>query len=173
LNVPHFWIDSDVLIRAKDEAYAMEITPGFWRLLELSAKKKTGIRMPMAVYEELRKGHDELSGWAKAWVDDLFSNPDQQVQESAGEIGQFVIDNFARAYSDKFLEGADVWLVAHARAKGGSVVTHEAPAQVGDPRVKIPDVCNEYGINWESPYSMLRKLEARFVLETPSARTKA
>ena len=37
-----------------------------------------------------------------------------------------------------FLEAADYWLVAHALAHQGIIVTHEAPADITS-KIKIPD----------------------------------
>ena len=66
-----------------------------------------------------------------------------------------------------FLQKADYYLVAQARAGGHAVVTHEVPS--GSTRkIKIPDVCIGLGIKCMTPFQMLRLEGARFVLESAS-----
>ncbi|MCB1058444.1 MAG: DUF4411 family protein [Acidobacteria bacterium] len=62
-----------------------------------------------------------------------------------------------------FLQVADYYLVAQARARGDAVVTHEVPSQSAR-RIKIPDACIGLGIKCMTPYEMLRRERARFVL---------
>ena len=63
-----------------------------------------------------------------------------------------------------FFKEADYYLVAHALADGFIVVTHEVPADTLK-KVKIPNVCDGLGIRYMTPYEMLRREGARFVLE--------
>ncbi|MFO8051181.1 MAG: DUF4411 family protein, partial [Thermoplasmatota archaeon] len=58
---------------------------------------------------------------------------------------------------------ADYYLIAHAHANGHTVVTHEKPAD-SVKKIKIPNVCIGLGIKCVTPYEMLRKEKAKFVL---------
>lgn len=62
-----------------------------------------------------------------------------------------------------FLQVADFWLVAAALAGNHTVVTHEV-ASPSAKKIKIPNVCVGLGVDFTSPYQMLRKEQARFVL---------
>ena len=62
-----------------------------------------------------------------------------------------------------FLQVADFWLVAAALAGHHTVVTHEV-ASPTTRRIKIPNVCVGLGVEFMSPYQMLRREQARFVL---------
>ena len=62
-----------------------------------------------------------------------------------------------------FLQVADYYLVAHAKAHGVTVVTHEVPRD-SVRKVQIPNVCIGLGIKFMTPYEMLRVEKARFVL---------
>jgi hypothetical protein len=62
-----------------------------------------------------------------------------------------------------FLQVADFYLIAHALADGHVVVTHEVPAN-SVKRIKIPNVCIGLGMRFMTPYEMLRRERARFVL---------
>ena len=62
-----------------------------------------------------------------------------------------------------FLQVADHYLVAQARAGRHTVVTHEVPS-ASTRKIKIPDACIGLGIKCMTPYQMLRRERARFVL---------
>ena len=62
-----------------------------------------------------------------------------------------------------FLQVADYYLVAQAHAGGHTVVTHEVPS-ASTRKIKIPDACIGLGIKCMTPYEMLRRERARFVL---------
>ena len=68
------------------------------------------------------------------------------------------------ALSEFSSDAADFLLVAHALAHGHVVVTHEVPSPNSSKRVKIPDACKALGVEWESPFAMLRKSKAKFDL---------
>ncbi len=58
---------------------------------------------------------------------------------------------------------ADYYLVAHAKAGGHIVVTHEVPS-ASTRKIKIPDACIGLRIKCMTPYEMLRHERARFIL---------
>ena len=62
-----------------------------------------------------------------------------------------------------FLQVADYYLVAQAHASGHVVVTHEIPS-ASIKRIKIPDACIGVGVTCMTPFEMLRRERARFVL---------
>ena len=62
------------------------------------------------------------------------------------------------------MQVADYYLIAQALAYGFIVVTHEVPAQTRR-KIKIPNVCIGLGICHVTPYEMLRREKAKFVLE--------
>ena len=62
-----------------------------------------------------------------------------------------------------FLQVADYYLVAHALAHKHTVVTHEV-ATDSVRKIKIPNACIGLDIKCMTPYEMLRKERARFVL---------
>jgi hypothetical protein len=47
-----------------------------------------------------------------------------------------------------------------------TVVTHEVPS-ASTRKIKIPDACIDLGINFMTPFQMLRREGARFVLGHP------
>jgi hypothetical protein len=150
------WLDSNVFIQAKNGPYGFEFAQGFWTWLEKVTKDGL-VRSPISVYNELAKGKDQLSRWAaKMKSRGLFESPDRSVQRFFGDIASFVQSNYEHPYAAKFLEGADPWVIAHAGDGQGTVVTHEILAAGKD--VKIPNICEHFGVSCIEPYAAFRKL---------------
>ena len=62
----------------------------------------------------------------------------------------------------KFATGADGWLVAYARVHGATVVTNEQSAPESRREIKLPDVCDQFGVQRENTFAMLRALNVCF-----------
>ena len=88
----------------------------------------------------------------------LFVNPEPSVLKCYGQIATFVQNHYDAAHSKKFLSGADPWIVAHAMADRGTVVTHELLANPGSREVKIPNVCAELSVKYLRAYEAFEKL---------------
>jgi hypothetical protein len=120
------------------------------------------------VYDELRAGGDDLAGWADAQGQAFFLPPDNAVVGALPGVSAWVTSQtYEPAAISTFLQVADYWLVGHARAHAFTVVTHEVPSE-SNRKVKIPNVCVGMGLPCMTPYEMLRRERARFVLG-PSA----
>ena len=65
--------------------------------------------------------------------------------------------------TNTFLQVADYYLVSYALAHGHIVVTHEVPVDTVR-KIKIPNVCVGIGIICITPYAMLWREGAKFVL---------
>jgi hypothetical protein len=63
----------------------------------------------------------------------------------------------------KLFQFADYYLVAQGVAEGSTVVTHEVPSD-SVRKIKIPDVCINLGITCMTPFEMLRRERAGFML---------
>ena len=138
------------------------IAPGFWSFLEQKANEGT-IASSRLVYQELHNGaEDELRAWAEARKDGgLFVEPDSHVQAAFQEIADYVNANYPLHQAAQFLSGADPWIIAHAKAHGGRVVTFEVRAPSSS-RPKIPDICDQFGVESMNIYGVLRELGASF-----------
>jgi hypothetical protein len=161
---PSFWLDSNTLIESKKRWYRFEVVPGFWTFLDSKVAEGV-ICSPLRVYEELvDRTDDELAAWAKARKGQpLFIDPDAAVQKALAEVADFVNGKFGptKATND-FLDGADPWLVAYGRVHGGTVVTLEAGAVPGKtPKVKLPDVCEQFGVPCDSLFEVVELLGMR------------
>jgi len=158
-----YLLDSNIFIQAKNMHYGFDFCPAFWNwLLEENSNGK--VYSIAKVGDELIAGDDELAEWAKERTAGFFLPVKAEMLQRMAEVSTWVTgQSYTQAAIDTFLSVADYYLVVHALTNGDTVVTHEKPA--GSRKyVKIPDVCVGLGIKMMSPYEMLRKERARFVL---------
>ncbi len=119
--------------------------------------------------DELSAGGDELAAWANAQDDGFFPSPDAAVLAAAQRLSAWVLQQgWEPAAVNTFMHVADFWLVAAALAGHHTLVTHEV-ASPSLRKIKIPNACIGLGVDFLSPYQMLRKEQARFILRPPPA----
>lgn len=161
--MPEFWLDADSLITPKRGPYGFDIAPAFWSFLEQKANEGI-IASSVVVWGELRNGtEDELREWAQKRNDSgFFVDPDESVQAAFREIAHHVNTKYPAHRASKFLSDADPWLIAHARAHGGRVVTFEKRVAAASKKPKIPNVADEFGVKTLDIYELLRELGFSF-----------
>ena len=159
-----YLLDADVLIRAKNQHYGLDFCPAFWDWL-VAGNHAGNVFSVEKVREELQAGADELSGWAGRRGAAFFLPPDASVVPALAAVSAWAGgQRYTQAAVSTFLQAADYYLVAQARAGGHAVVTHEV-ASASVRRIKIPDACKGLGVACVTPYRMLRDEGARFILE--------
>lgn len=158
-----YLLDANVFIQAKNLHYAPEFCPAFWDWLV--AKHEEGLVFSIEkVGDELARGGDELTDWAAERGDPFFLKPGASVLPAFGTVSVWANGyGFEPAAVNTFLQVADFYLVAHALADGHTVVTHEVPRN-SLKRIKIPDACIGLGVRCITPFEMLRRERANFVL---------
>lgn len=159
-------VDSDVLITAKNLYYAFDICPGFWKCLLIHHQRDRVFSIDR-VRSELLLGSpkEDLVRWVRRDVPEtFFLETDAAVGTAYTGIMMWVQRHprYFDAAKAKFATGADGWLVAYASVYGGTVVTNEQPAPDSKREVKLPDVCDQFGVPRASIFSALRSLGARF-----------
>ncbi|MEZ5721406.1 MAG: DUF4411 family protein [Paracoccaceae bacterium] len=154
-----FVVDSNVFIQAANSYYAFDIVPKFWDWIEGRIGEELYTVVP--VKEEILKQNDDLSEWFKS-VDDpswVLSVDDQPTQLQMPVITKHCVDyGYRPAGISKFLDGADPWVIACARERDWTVVTHEESNPETRKRVKIPDVCDNISVNNVRLFDVLRQL---------------
>lgn len=158
-----YLLDANVFIQAKNLHYGFDFCPAFWDWLVVQneAGKVASIEK---VGEELHAGDDDLADWARERGDGFFLRPDDGVVPALQTVSGWASGSGHQpAAVATFLQVADYWLVAHALAYGCTVVTHEVPADTIR-KIKIPNACIALSLRCASPYEMLRRERARFVL---------
>jgi len=157
-----FCLDANIYIQAKNGPYGFDIVPGFWTWLD-TLLIKGDIYSPNMVYEELIAGKDQLSDWAKERKNSgLFQNPSADIQSFFGEIATHVVETYPTHHHQPFLEGADPWVIAHAKINTSIVITSEKFLKGNPQKVKIPNVCKVFDVIYIDIYAFLRKTGAKF-----------
>ena len=161
-TTPDFWFDTDSFVTPSRGPDRFSTLPRFWEFLELKASEQV-IASSELVLNELLRSKDELAAWAKKQQGTLFLIPDQDVQGVFSQIAENVKNNkrFAACQVDKFLKDADPWVIAHAKALGGRVVTFEKPEPTST-KPKIPDVADDFDVKCINLWDLLTELHASF-----------
>ena len=164
---PTYLVDSDVFITAKNLYYAFDLCPGFWKAL-IHHHQQGRVFSVDRVRGELLAGRktEDLVQWVRDEVPDGFF-----LEVDSDEVTAVYSDIMLWAqrhpqYLDharaKFATGADGWLVAYARVHGAKVVTNEQSAPASRREIKLPDVCEQFDVEYDHSFSMLRALQIRF-----------
>lgn len=157
-------LDADVLIRANRDHYSLEMAPGFWDWL-IQANGDGRLYSIRQVRDELTVGDDDLAQWAGHDGIQLFEELDQNTLASVAQISAWAqTADYRQAAVAAFLGSTDLFLIAQAHAHDEIVVTHETPAPDAQRRIKIPDVCDEFGVACIDPFTMLRREGLRLVM---------
>ncbi|MCD6328442.1 DUF4411 family protein [bacterium] len=158
-----YLLDANVFIQAKNFHYGFDFCPAFWDWLIASneAQKVFSIEK---VGDEIEDGYDDLATWARQRGPHVFLKPDASMSIALGSVSIWATgQGYEPAAVNTFLQTADYYLVAYALAHGHTVVTHEIPSS-SSKKIKIPNACIGVGIKCMTPFEMLRKERARFVL---------
>ena len=164
---PTYVVDSDVFITAKNLYYSFDLCPGFWKSV-LHHHRRGRVFSVDRVRNELLAGHrtEDLVRWVRNEVPGTFFVPvgTSAVVQAYRDVMLWVQRHpryFDHAKA-KFAAGADGWLVAYARVHGAVVVTNEQSAPQSRKEVKLPDVCDQFGVRRSNIFTMLRALNVTF-----------
>ena len=158
-----YFLDANVFIAAKNLHYGFDFCPAFWDWLVVGNASERVFSVEK-VGDEVQAVGDELSEWAAALGNGFFLPPDASVFPAMAEVSGWATGrDYEPAAVNTFLQVADYYLVAQALAGGHTVVTHEVPS-ASVRKIKIPDACIGLRIKCMTPYEMLRRERARFVL---------
>jgi len=161
-----YLLDADVFIRAKNLHYGLDFCPAFWEWL-IRHNEDGKLYSIEKVGDEVQAVADELSEWAAQRGPAFFLPPDATVLPALASVSAWATgQNYDQSAVNTFLQIADYYLVAQAQAGGHTVVTHEIPS-ASTRKIKIPDACIGMGIKCMTPFEMLRRERARFVLGPP------
>ena len=158
-----YMLDADVFISAKNFHYGFDFCPAFWDWL-VRANELERVFSIERVGGELKAGDDRLSEWAAQRGDGFFLKPTPEMLPALAAVSNWVVTHgYEPAAVDAFLQVADYYLVAHALAHGHSVVSHQIRS-TSKRRVKLPDVCKGLDVECRTPFELLNKKRALFIL---------
>jgi predicted nucleic acid-binding protein len=161
-----YLLDSNVFIEAKNRYFGFDICPGFWDWLSQRHAAGTVYSVD-AVRFELLRGNDQLADWVKALSSTFFLSPEATTAPCLAALSRWANDP-AQAFHPNaisvFLSSADYLLTAQARQHGFTVVTQERPDPLARKRIVIPAACHHLGVDFISPFELMRREGLRLVL---------
>ncbi|MCL1476650.1 DUF4411 family protein [Marinobacter sp. M3C] len=159
-----YLLDANTYIQAKNQYYGMDICPAYWDWLDQQFQQGLVASVNM-IGRELRDGKDELADWVRERPAHFISNDDEATQAAFSSIVQAVMQgDYNSGNRDIFLAKGDPWIIAKASVIGAAVVTHESAVAPNARKVKVPNICRQFGVPCVNTFQFLRELNARFVL---------
>lgn len=162
-------LDANVFIAAWHNYYPIDVYPGFWNCLERSLQQ--GAMLSIDKVRSEIKSPVEINEWITGRCNNAFvSTKTNEIAMEFSKLQQWVQDNpqFQSAAKEGFAKIADGWLAAYALAHDCVLVTNEVYDPNAKRRVPLPNLCKEFGIEYCNTVEMLRQLEVRFDLRSPS-----
>jgi hypothetical protein len=162
--VTRYLLDANVFMAASRLHYGLDFCPAFWEWL-VEANNTQRVFSIERVATEVQAGEDALAKWASERGNGFFLEPDAALQSALGTVANWATSQkYEPAAISTFFQVADYYLVAHALAHKHVVITHEVAAN-STKRIKIPNACIGVGVQHMTPFEMLRREKARFVME--------
>ncbi|MEM8523051.1 MAG: DUF4411 family protein [Bacteroidota bacterium] len=161
-----FLVDSNFFIQAHRAHYPLDVVPSFWKkILQLATEGK--LVSIDKVKAEIYQNKDALKDWCQDNLpNDFFKSSDISLTEYAQ------IANWANSRSNHYkptalaeflhADEADAWLVAYALNQNIPLITHEKSEPNSKKKIKIPDVCIPFGVDYCTTIDMFRRLEEQF-----------
>ena len=138
----------------------VDVWPTFWiRIAELIHNGE--IYSSIKIKEEIDRGGDELTQWMKDnATKEFYCRIDGEVLQKYAQLQNWANRNtiYTAAAKNEFANVADAYLVATAAAKNMTIVTYEVSAPDSKKKIKIPDVCNVFGVSYCDLNTALRNL---------------
>lgn len=155
----NYVLDANVYIGAYRTYYAFDLVDGFWKLLLKHAKTGRIVSIDR-ILDELKDGKDPLGDWACNECSVAFVKTDRPdvIHHYGTMINWVQAMDFTPEAKTEFALKADGWVIAYAKAGGHKLVTHEKYEPNRKNKVKIPNVCKQFGIEYCDTFDMLREL---------------
>jgi hypothetical protein len=147
-------LDANVFIEAAMRYYAFDLAPGFWA--HRVAHGTAGVVCTIDRVDAEITGATPL----RAWLDVDFagfvrnSGTPDTLTHYAALMRWAQAQPFTPAARSEFATVADAWLVAYAKANGGTVVTHEVYEANRLNRIKVPNACRSLTVPFVNTFEI-------------------
>jgi hypothetical protein len=160
-----YLLDANTYIQAMNTYYHVDFCPAYWDWLDMQFNRGELVSINM-VYDELVSGQDILATWIKQRKNQFIAVDDELTQQTFSSIANYTAQNpyFKPFEIDRFLAGADPWLIAKAKTTGATLVTQEKSVGTNSTKVKIPNICQQFAVDHIDTFELLSRLKAKFVL---------
>ena len=162
-------VDSNFFIQAHRAYYPLDVVPSFWQKVSDLANRqiiKSIDKVKTEIYDN-SSHEDELKIWCKTNLPEDFFLNTEDVIENYSKIALWA-DSMRTHYHQsairEFLQAdlADPWLVAYAMDCDCVLVTYEKSEPNRKSKIKIPEVCSNFGVRYINTIEMLRELNENF-----------
>ena len=164
-----YLLDTNIFIQSHRSTYPLDVIPSFWNKIEELAKSGVIISIDKVKKEIFEKSshEDELQDWCLLNLEDDF------FVDTSPEINSYVeiitwassqSSHYKQSAIDEFLETdlADPWLIAYAKVHKCKIVTFEVSNPDMRRRIKIPEPCKHFNVEYITLIEMFRELKVSF-----------
>ena len=169
MSSPRFLIDTNCFIEPHRTYYPFCYAPAFWDAL-LRGHEAGMVFSLDEVKNEIVKKEDAVKNWVEQEnfpVSFFMATTEATVQKFA-EIQNWVgkHQRYSLPEKNKFATiKTDGYLVAHAKENKMILVTHEKLVGQDSTVIQIPNLCQQFDVEYVNLFEMLKQLNVRFVLE--------
>lgn len=161
-----FLIDSNFFIQAHRVNYPLDVVPSFWNKISTLANAGKIISIDK-VRNEIYQNEDDLKVWCQANLPSDFFKDTTSVISEYGTIASWA-SSMAHHYKPSALaeflhaDEADAYLIAYSINQSIPLITHEKSEPNSRKKIKIPDVCIQFGVSYHTTIDMFRLLGETF-----------
>jgi len=162
-------LDSNFFIQAHRSIYPLDVVQSFWLKVKSLSEDGTIVSIDKVKKEIFDNSahEDELKLWCDSNLpSDFFINTDSVLNNYVSIVSwtNSMSHHYTTAAIQEFLETdlADPWLIAFAMSNNWTIVTYEKSEPNRKNRIKIPEVCNQFGVRYINTIEMLRELNENF-----------
>jgi len=174
-----FLLDANAFIEPRDRYYAYDLCPGYWTsLVQLHKADRVFSldRIRTELVPKKKEDWDDIAEWINGDVPDTFfkKTEDQAVFDEFQNMVNWVYSEaqYTAPAKAEFASVADGWLIAYASVNGLTVVTHEEFNPEIKKKVPIPNVCEEFDVEYLYTFDMLRECNVKFIQSTKRRRRR-
>lgn len=158
-------VDSNFFIQAHRAYYPLDVIQSFWtkvKQLANEGKIKSIDKVKAEIYSNASH-EDELKDWCQDNLpNDFFLDTSSFIKDYTDIVvwANSMSNFYKRSAIQEFLAAdlADPWLVAYAKANNCTIVTYEKSEPNRKSKIKIPEVCNQFGVRYINTVDLLREL---------------
>ena len=161
-----FVLDSNFFIQAHRATYPLDIAITFWEKVKEVAHNGSIVSIDK-VKNEIFQNDDELKNWCLENLPEDFFKDTTDTFEEYGQLVSWVMsksDHYIQKAINEFLDAdeADAWIIAYALKNDVIITTHEKSQPNSKKKIKIPEPCDHFKINYVNTIEMFRRLKVQF-----------
>ena len=156
-----FLLDTSVFIQCHN-FNPPQVFRSFWEWFETN---DLGVRSIDAVFREIDPQNEWLITWARDRRKDGFflDNEAEEVQQHLRNIANYTSKHYRDSVErDKFLNGADPWLIASALSWNWEILTFEKPVGPNSQKPKIPNIASHFEVKTSNFFHFLNNHNISF-----------